>query len=49
MVFSFDRKRRRIDAQVEKLGIIRCEGGLANLSDCGGQMAHRAIRELAAT
>jgi hypothetical protein len=32
MVFSFDRKRRR-DAQVEKLGIIRGEGGLANLPD----------------
>jgi hypothetical protein len=24
--------RRRIDALVEKLGIIRCEGGLANYS-----------------
>lgn len=24
--------RRRIDARVEKLGIIRCEDGLANLS-----------------
>ncbi|MFC6339111.1 hypothetical protein GIR22_05290 [Pseudomonas sp. CCM 7891] len=32
MVFSFDRKRRRVDAQVEKLGIIRGEGGLANRS-----------------
>ncbi|KIF65541.1 hypothetical protein NX10_01390 [Pseudomonas fluorescens] len=33
MVFSFDRKRGgRIDARVEKLGIIRCEDGLANLS-----------------
>jgi len=33
MVVSFDRKRgTRFDALVEKLGIIRCEGGLANLS-----------------
>ena len=27
--------RRRINAQVEKLGIIRCEGGLANHDGCG--------------
>ncbi|WP_460163238.1 hypothetical protein [Pseudomonas sp. S2_F03] len=33
MVFSFrPQARRRFDALVEKLGIIRCEGGLANLS-----------------
>ncbi|MDZ5432355.1 hypothetical protein T3H00_06725 [Pseudomonas fluorescens] len=33
MVFSFNRRRGgRFDALVEKLGIIRCQGGLANYS-----------------
>jgi hypothetical protein len=36
--------RRRIDAQVEKLGIIRCEDGLANLSS-GYVVTQRHLRQ----
>jgi len=46
MVFSFDRKRRRVDAQVEKLGIIRGEGGLANHSDSLADLRASVVRGL---